>query len=111
MNNHTTHANNRNLTIREQFAMAAMQGILASDHETKIGSNKVAGWAVESADELIKALNRGSACHDETVLMECDYCQHRQTFSGDFVHNGTAQGKCDSCLTQARWKIALAKTL
>lgn len=47
------------LTKREQFAMAAMQALLASPD---IGISKsftsIAGYSVEYADELIKELER-----------------------------------------------------
>lgn len=46
------------LTIRQQFAMVAMQGWIACQHEGFTGSyESVAEYAVKNADALIKALN------------------------------------------------------
>lgn len=46
------------LTIRQQFAMAAMQGWIACQHEGFTGSYEVvAENAINNADALIKALN------------------------------------------------------
>jgi len=50
------------ITIREQFAIAAMQGILASRPEGDLpgqyGIEKTAEAAVKCADALIKELNK-----------------------------------------------------
>lgn len=48
---------NTGLTIRQQFAMAAMQGILANDVSVKLNSWDVAIIAVKNADKLIAELN------------------------------------------------------
>ena len=47
------------LTIRQQFAMAAMQGCIASGFQTTM--QKHAESAVEAADALIAELNRTEA--------------------------------------------------
>ena len=53
------------LTIRQQFAMAAMQGILSNS--VTLGhldsSQSMAVWSVQNADALIAELNRTEADH------------------------------------------------
>lgn len=44
------------LTKREEFAKAAMLGLLASDYSTKIDTVKIAEWSVAQADDLLAAL-------------------------------------------------------
>ena len=46
------------LTKRERFAMAAMQGLAASDAYSQATPTKLALWSVEQADELIAALEK-----------------------------------------------------
>ena len=47
------------LTKREAFAMAAMQGIMASPHYIRFQADMgIAQAAVSAADELLKALNK-----------------------------------------------------
>lgn len=48
------------LTKREYFAARAMQGLLSDGAFGGTGSPKIAAWAVDQADELIKALNNNS---------------------------------------------------
>jgi hypothetical protein len=59
------------MTIRQAFAMAAMQGILSSrelqscliadqQHDGTTNENYIAVYAVRQADELLKALEHGS---------------------------------------------------
>lgn len=47
------------LTKREYFAAAALQGLLSNGglNAEQVSSEKFAQWAVEQADDLIKALN------------------------------------------------------
>lgn len=45
------------LTIRQQFAMAAMQGLLSDGRLTKIDGSDVTKYAVVFADALIHELN------------------------------------------------------
>jgi len=44
------------LTKREAFTLAAMQGLSANPIYNKEPSHLIAGWAVEQADETLKAL-------------------------------------------------------
>lgn len=46
------------LTKREEFAKAAMQGLIASDHEVNWNAKQIATFAVEQADALIAELNK-----------------------------------------------------
>lgn len=46
------------LTKREQFAMAAMQGMLCADDTGALSVDKIAEWAVQQADTLIATLNK-----------------------------------------------------
>lgn len=48
------------MSKREAFAMAAMQGILASipNGQTTMTMTEIAGHAVDAADELLKALEQ-----------------------------------------------------
>lgn len=45
------------LTKRELFAAMAMQGLLAADPKHNMSSDDIAKYAIEQADDLIKALN------------------------------------------------------
>jgi len=51
----------KGMTKREAFAMAAMQGILASAPRDDMGSNFIADWSLDCADELLKALENNNA--------------------------------------------------
>lgn len=47
------------LTKREEFAKAAMQGILAGrNHEADLQDEVLVRWAIEIADELLKQLEK-----------------------------------------------------
>lgn len=60
---HRLHAPDRPLTRREQFAMAAMQGLLANPvvQESSVKIPELAGEAVMYADALIAALEKKEA--------------------------------------------------
>jgi len=53
--------NYQGMTIRQQFAMAAMQAYAGADHVGNSGMphEEIAEWAVKQADALIVALNKG----------------------------------------------------
>lgn len=46
------------ITLRQYYAGIAMQGVLASDVEQKLGSELVAKWAVSAAEHLIAELEK-----------------------------------------------------
>lgn len=48
----------QNLTKREQFAMAAMQGILSDPNYSNTGINSIANYSIEAADVLLAKLNK-----------------------------------------------------
>jgi hypothetical protein len=50
------YSNNEGLTKREAFAMAAMQGIIASDVENVYTTTDIAEISVTQADALLKEL-------------------------------------------------------
>jgi len=53
------------MTIRQQFAMAAMTGILSNPNTTQglQDAETMARWCTENADALIAELNRTEADH------------------------------------------------
>ncbi len=51
------------MTLRDYFAGQAMQGLIASDHEQVRSEDKVAQWAYDQADEMLRA--RGANCNKE----------------------------------------------
>lgn len=46
------------LSKREQFAMAAMQGILSDPNYSNTGINSIANYSIEAADVLLAKLNK-----------------------------------------------------
>lgn len=46
------------LTKREQFAMAAMQGLLADPNNSDTGMDRIANYAIEAADALLAKLDK-----------------------------------------------------
>lgn len=48
----------QDLSRREQFAMAALQGLLADPNNSDTGMDRIAGYSVEAADALLSKLNK-----------------------------------------------------
>lgn len=46
------------LTKREAFAMAAMQGCLASDREQALTQGQVVDWSIRLADAMLEELEK-----------------------------------------------------
>lgn len=55
----TTHAHQHGLTKREHFAAMAMQGFCAHESIAEQDASKIAKYAVEQADALLRALAAG----------------------------------------------------